>query len=83
MLSRVLEVLSKFRAKLQDRLSCGIEPSNKLGNTNRTLKNCTLLAGKEPEICIPLRKAGCGITRSVSIAIAQDGDEENVNWSLD
>ena len=83
MFSRVLEVLSKFRAKLQDRLSCGIEPSNKLGDTNRTLKNWTLLAEKELGICIPLRKAGCGITRSVSIAIAQDGDEENVIWSLD
>ena len=83
MLSRVLEVLSKFRAKLQDPLSCGIEPANKLGDTNGTLKNCTLLLEKELEIFIPLRKEGCGITRSVSIAIAQDGDEENVIWPLD
>ena len=83
MLSRVLEVLSKFRAKLQDRFSCGIEPSNKLGDTNRTLKSCTLLAEKELEICIPLRKARCGIPRGVSIAIAQDGDEENVIWPRD
>ena len=83
MFFRVLEVLSKLRAKLQDRLSWGIEPSNKLGDTNRTLKNCTLSEEKELEICIALRKAGCSITWSVSMAIAQDEDEENVIWPLD
>ena len=83
MFFRVLEVLSKLRAKLQDRLSCSNEPSNKLGDTNRTLKNCTLLAEKELEICIPLREAGCGIARNVSMAIAQGEDEENIIWPLD